>query len=76
MSTHAKATRNTIKAAHKNWPWVIYVWMIGLGLSGYFIGRVGLDSQPHPVHWAAGLAGAFIGYFVGWLWYRWQGDIP
>ena len=75
MSKHAKTTRETVKAARKDWPLVIYAWIIGLGLTGYFIGRLALDGQPHPLHWAAGLAGAVIGYFVGWLWYRWRGDI-
>jgi len=75
MSKHAKTARETMKAAHKDWPLVIYVWIIGLGLIGYLVGRTALDTQPHPLHWAAGLAGAVIGYFVGWLWYRWHGDI-
>lgn len=75
MSKNAKTAGNSLKAGRKDWPLVIYIWMIGLGLAGYFIGRVALDSQPHPYHWAAGLLGAGIGFCVGWLWYWWRGDI-
>lgn len=77
MSKQTKAVRGTgtAKTARKDWPLVIYVWIIGLGLTGYFIGRIALDAQPHPWHWAAGLMGAVIGYFIGWGWYRWRGDI-
>ncbi len=75
MSKQTKAVRGTAKTAQKDWPLVIYVWIIGLGLTGYFIGRIALDAQPHPWHWASGLIGAVIGYFVGWGWYRWRGDI-
>ena len=75
MSKHSKTTGTTLNAARKGWPLVIYVWIIGLGLAGYFIGRIAIDEQLHPLHWAAGLVGAVIGYFVGWLWYRWRGDI-
>ncbi len=73
LSKHTKASPAATKK--KDWPLVIYVWIFGLGLSGYFIGRIVFDPLPHPVHWASGLAGAVIGYFVGWLWYRWRGDI-
>ncbi len=59
----------------REWPVVVYVWMISLGVAGYLIARVGLDAMPHPVHWTAGLIGAGIGYLAGWAWYRWQGDI-
>ena len=63
------------KPARREWPVVIYVWIFGLGFSAYLIARIALDSQPHPLHWAAGVAGAVLGYGVGWLWYRWRGDI-
>lgn len=59
----------------EEWPLVIYVWIIGLGVVFYFIGRVALDPYPHPVHWASGVVGAAVGYFAGWAWYRWRGDI-
>ena len=59
----------------KEWPVAIYFGIFGLGIMGYAIARVVLDGYPHPIHWAFGLAGAIIGYFGGWLWYRWRGDI-
>lgn len=75
MSKHAKNTKSISKPARKDWPLVIYVWIIGLGITSYLIARIALDAQPHPLHWASGLAGAVLGYFVGRLWYRWRGDI-
>lgn len=71
----SKSARPNVKKMRREWPVVVYVWIGGLGLAGYLIARVGLDTQPHSVHWAAGLVGAIIGYAVGWLWYRWRGDI-
>ncbi len=75
MSKHNKSTQPTANKKSEGWPFVVYVWIFGLGISGYFIGRIGFDSWPHPVHWAAGLVGAILGYFVGWLWYLWRGDV-
>lgn len=75
MSKHPKTSGTPLKAVSKGWPLVIYVWVFGLGLAGYFIGRITIADQLHPLHWAAGLVGAVIGYVVGWLWYRWRGDI-
>lgn len=75
MGKRAKAVRGAAKVARKDWPLVIYIWIIGLGSFGYLSGRIAFDSLPHPVHWASGLIGAVVGYFVGWLWYRWRGDI-
>jgi len=75
MSKIARHTKSTPKPARKDWPLVVYVWISGLGFASYVIARIALDGQPHPLHWAAGLAGAVLGYFVGQLWYRWRGDI-
>lgn len=61
--------------AKKDWPVVVYVGMIGIGFLGYVIGRIALDGYPHPIHWASGLIGAVAGFFMGWLWYRWRGDV-
>jgi hypothetical protein len=64
------------KAAKKaGWPLVVYFGMIGLGLLSYVIARIALDGSPHPIHWVSGLAGALVGFFAGWLWYRFRGDI-
>ena len=59
----------------KEWPVVIYVWIIGLAMVSYLAGRIALDSYPHPYHWLSGLVGGVLGIPLGWLWYRWRGDI-
>lgn len=60
----------------KETPLVVYMWALGLGLTGYLvIGRIVLDAQPHPIHWLAGLIGGILGIGVGWLWFRWRGDL-
>jgi len=59
----------------KEWPIVVYFWIIGLALVSYVIARIGLDAYPHPYHWLSGLAGGLAGIPLGWLWYRWRGDI-
>lgn len=70
-----KIAKPSTKKASKDWPLVVYVWIVGLGISGYVVARIALDGRPHPLHWASGLVGAVVGYFVGWLWYRWRGDV-
>ncbi len=62
-------------AARASWPVVVYLATGGFGFLGYIAARIILDGRPHPMHWAASLAGALVGYFVGQLWYRWRGDI-
>ena len=74
MSKRQVATRAARKA-RGDWPVVVYFWIMSLAVAGYLGARVILDSLPHPVHCASGLAGGVIGYFVGWLWYHWRGDI-
>ena len=59
----------------KEWPVVVYVWIIGLAMFGYLIGRIGLNAYPHPYHWLSGVAGGLTGIPIGWLWYRWRGDV-
>jgi hypothetical protein len=59
----------------KEWPLVIYIWMIGMGFLSYAVGRIALNAYPHPYHWASGLAGGAIGLLVGWVWYKKRGDI-
>ena len=59
----------------KEWPVVVYVWIFGLAIFGYLIGRVGLNAYPHPYHWLSGLIGGGAGIPIGWLWYRWRGDV-
>ena len=59
----------------KEWPVVVYLWAIGLGLFSYVVARLALDGYPHPYHWASGLIGGLAGIPIGWLWYRWRGDV-
>jgi hypothetical protein len=48
---------------------------MGLGFLSYIIARIALDGYPHPIHWLIALAGGIAGIGVGWLWYRWRGDL-
>ncbi len=67
---------NALRNKKKNeLPIVVFVWIIGLTFLGYLIGRIVLDSYPHPYHWAVGLIGGVLGLVVGWIWYKLKGDI-
>jgi len=59
----------------KEWPVVIYLWAFGLAILGYVVARVGLSALPHPYHWMTGLIGGVAGIPIGWIWYRWRGDV-
>ncbi len=64
------------KRERKEWPVVVYIWVFGLGLLGYLIVGEGIfEVSPHPIHWLAGLIGGLAGIPLGWLWYRWRGDV-
>lgn len=67
--------RKEKSAREKEWPIVVYIWVIGLAIVSYAVARVGLDGQPHPYHWLSGLVGGLAGIPIGWLWYRWRGDV-
>ena len=71
----SKTMSTTENEKKKEWPVVVYLWAFGLALSGYAIARVGLSGFPHPYHWASGLIGGGVGILVGWIWYRWRGDV-
>ncbi len=74
----SKPTKSKIvrkKKTRQEWPLVVYMWIIGLGFMSYLVARIALDAYPHPIHWVSGVVGAVIGYFAGWLWYRWRGDV-
>lgn len=69
-------TVSTIEAKkRKEWPAVVYFWTFGLALFSYLAARFALDGYPHPYHWLFGLIGGVLGIGIGWLWYRWRGDI-
>lgn len=67
--------RPTKTGISREWPAVVYLWAFGLGLFAYAIARVVLDGKPHPFHWLSGLAGGALGVLIGWLWFRWRGDV-
>lgn len=63
------------KGNNQGWPLVVYVWMVGLALAGYIGGQFIFDAQNHPAHYLLGLAGLVVGCLLGWLWFKWRGDI-
>jgi hypothetical protein len=75
MSKTTRPSSSRSKSMTRDWPVVVYMWAFGLGIAGYIIARILLDGQPHPWHWASGLAGGLIGVGLGWLWFRWKGDV-
>ena len=56
-------------------PAVVYLAAVGTALLFYFIAEVTLGAKPHPLHWAALVGGGLLGLPLGWLYYRWRGDI-
>ena len=76
MSKRGRGVAARVKKNRQEWPLVVYLWILGLGFAVYVaLGEFILGSRPHPIHWAAGLAGGLLGIPVGWLWYRWRGDV-
>jgi hypothetical protein len=72
----AKINKKPEKKKQKEWPVVVYMWTFGLALLGYLIVGEGIfELRPHPIHWLAGLIGGLAGIPLGWLWYRWRGDV-
>jgi hypothetical protein len=69
------ATASIEKKKSKEWPVVVYFWAIGLALMSYVVARVVLHGSPHPYPWGTGIAGGLLGIGIGWIWYRWRGDI-
>jgi hypothetical protein len=73
MKKYAFKSERPKKPGPKEWPVVVYLWMIGLGVAGYLMGRIALYTAPHPYHWLSMLTGALLGIVVGWFWYQWRG---
>lgn len=71
----SKTQSKPLPKQSKEWPAVVYVWALSLALVSYLVARVALDAYPHPYHWGGAIAGGLFGIGVGWLWYRWRGDI-
>ncbi len=70
-----KKTRSRKIENRNEWPAVVYFWMIGLAFISYVAARIILNAYPHPYHWLSGLGGGLAGLAIGWLWYRWRGDV-
>ena len=72
---HKKTIDHKMKESN-DWPVVVYVCVIGSFLVFWFVGgEAFLASKPHSIHWLTGMAGGLLGVPVGWLWYRWRGDV-
>jgi len=71
----AKSFSTKAAKRRKEWPVVVYFWIIGLTLASYVVARIALDALPHPYHWLSGLIGGLAGIPIGWIWYRWRGDV-
>lgn len=75
MKKYSIVKNRTKSQRPKEWPVVVYLWTLGLGLLGYLIGEFFLSARPHPYHWLLLIVGVILGLIVGWLWYHWRGDI-
>lgn len=76
--TRVKVARQALEKnveKRKETPAIVYMWAFGLAILGYTVARVALNGQPHPYHWMAGLLGGLAGIPIGWLWFRWRGDV-
>lgn len=71
----SKTASKTEITKSREWPVVVYLWIFGMIIISYAVARMILDDYPHPYHWLSALAGGIVGLPIGWLWYRWRGDI-
>jgi hypothetical protein len=76
MSSKYSNQKSKTREREKEWPLVVYMWAIGLGLVGYLvIGEMVFEIKPHPIHWLSGMVGGVFGIGLGWIWFRWRGDV-
>jgi hypothetical protein len=75
MSKPIKLASAISRNASGGVPFVVLVGFFGLGLISYVLSQMFLPFEAHPAHWLAALIGAILGGVLGWLWYRWRGDI-
>lgn len=57
------------------WPIVIYFSAFLIAFLGYLLGEFTLSKYSHIFHWLALLVGGLVGIPLGWLYFRWRGDI-
>ena len=75
MSKPTKLVNAKSQNANGGLPFVVFVGLFGLGLVGYVLSQMFLPVEAHSAHWLVALIGAALGGILGWLWYRWRGDI-
>jgi hypothetical protein len=71
----SRAPQNKRPSKRQGWPVVVYLWTFGQAIISYTAARVIFDGKPHPYHWLTALVGGAAGIPLGWLWYRWRGDV-
>ncbi len=54
---------------------MVVVGLCGSGLLGYVLSQLILPVEAHSAYWGVALISAVLGAALGWLWYRWRGDI-
>lgn len=69
------ATSAIEKKKSNEWTAVVFLWAFGMAIVSYVVARIVLNGYPHPDHWLSGIVGGILGIGIGWLWYRWRGDI-
>lgn len=71
----SKNVSSNEKKKKREWPVVVYFWTFGSGALGYILSNIGLVHLPHSYHWVTGIIAGLVGMLIGWIWYRWRGDI-
>ncbi len=75
MSKSTKLVGLKPKRISQGIPFVVFVGLFGFGLLGYVFSQVITAASDHPMHWLIAFGAAALGGVLGWLWYRWRGDI-
>lgn len=76
MANKGKTKNEVVARERKETPLIAYFSAFFFSILGYLVlGKIILESRPHPIHWLSAIIGGVLGYFLGLLWYRWKGDI-
>ena len=75
MSKSTKFASTKSKSISSGIPFIVVVGIFGLSLVSYVISQMVTAAEAHPSHLTVALIGAILGGLLGWLWYRWRGDI-
>ena len=68
MITTFDIVQPTLLRPRPDWP--VDIGIAGDCILGYIFAWIGLIGYFHPSHWVAGLIGAVVGSFVGWVWFK------